>query len=196
MSGGVSYIANCYGVANNRYMKKIRSEGALKVHHVLGRYGWAMSQYLPTGGFRWITEKDVNKIDLAKNKEDSKRGLILEVDLEYPLELHKLRNDYSLAPEKIKVTKEMLSLYCESIREKFNITIGQVHKLIPTLGSKGKYVLHYRKLQLYLNLGLKVTKVHRVSELISNHGLSNISTSTLRNESTQKIHSKRFLQTN
>ena len=90
----------------------------------------------------------------------------------------------------------MLSLYCESIRETFNITIVQVHKLIQTLGSKGKYVLHYRKLQLYLNLGLKVTKVHRVSEFISHHGLSNISTSTLRNESWQKIHSKRFFQTN
>ena len=53
-------------------------------------------------------------------------------------------NDYPLAPEKMKVTKEMLSSYCESIREKFNISISQVHKLIPTLNKKEKYVLHYR----------------------------------------------------
>ena len=58
----------------------------------------------------------------------------------------------------------MLSSYCESIREKFNISIGQVHKLIPTLNKKEKYVLHYRNLQLYTDLGLKVKKVHRVSE--------------------------------
>ena len=58
----------------------------------------------------------------------------------------------------------MLSPYCESIREKFNICIGQVHKLIPTLNNKEKYVLHYRKLQLYTDLGLKVKKVHRVLE--------------------------------
>ena len=124
-------------------------------------YGWAMSQYLPTGGFKWLTEKEINKIDLA-NKEDSKKGLILEVDLKYPQELHDLHNDYPLAPEKMKVTKEILSLYCESIREKFNINIGQVHKLIPTLNRKETYVLHYRNLQLYIGLGLKVKQVHRV----------------------------------
>ena len=82
--------------------------------------------------------------DLAKYKEDSTKGLMLEVDLEYPQELHDLHNDYSLAPEQMKVTKEMLSPYCESIGEKFNISIGQVHKLIPALKKKEKYVLHYR----------------------------------------------------
>ena len=72
-------------------------------------YGWAMSQYLP--GFRWLTENEINKIDLAKYKEGSKKSLILEVDLEYPQELHDLHNDYPLAPEKMKVTKQMLSAY-------------------------------------------------------------------------------------
>ena len=43
-----------------------------------------MSQYLPTGNFRWMTDKEISKIDLAKYKENSKKGLILEVDLEYP----------------------------------------------------------------------------------------------------------------
>ena len=90
--------------------------------------------------------------------------MILEVDLEYPQELYDLHNDYPLAPEKMKVTKEMLSPYCESIREKFNISIGQVHTLILTLNKKEKYVLHYRNLQLYTDLGLKVKKVHRVLE--------------------------------
>ena len=105
-------------------------------------YGWAMSQYLPTGGFRWLTEKEINKIDLVKYKEDSKKGVISEVDLEYPQELYDLHNDYPLAPEKMKITKEMLSPYCKSIREKFKISIGQVHKLIPTLNKKEKYAQH------------------------------------------------------
>ena len=123
-----------------------------------------MSQYLPTGDFRWLTEKEIKKIDFAKYKEDSKKGVILEVDLEYQQESHDLHNDYPLAPEKMKVTKEMLSSYCESIREKLNISIGQVHKLIPTLNKKEKYVLHYRSIHLYSDLGLKVKKVHKVLE--------------------------------
>ena len=89
--------------------------------------------------------------------------MILEVDLEYPKELHELHNDYPLAAEKMKVTKEILSPYCKNIQQ-FGISIGQVAKLIPTLSSKKNYVLHYRNLQLYLSLGLKLRKLYRVLE--------------------------------
>ena len=64
-----------------------------------------MSQYLPTEGFRWMTEKQIDKINLAEYEEDSKKGLIMEVDLEYPEELHNLHNDYPLGPEKVKVLR-------------------------------------------------------------------------------------------
>ena len=64
----------------------------------------------------------------------------------------------------MKVNKEILSTYCEIIRDKYGISIGQVSKIIPTLGKKEKYVLHCRNLQLYLSLGLKLKKVHRVLE--------------------------------
>ena len=93
-----------------------------------------------------------------------KKGVILKLDLEHPQELHDLHNNYPLAPEKMKVTKDMLSPYCESEKEKFNISIGQVHKLIPVLNKKERCVLHYRNLQLHTDLGLKVKKVHRVLE--------------------------------
>ena len=118
-------------------------------------YRCAMSQHLPTGDFKWMTE-EIEKINLSKYTDDYKKGMILEVDLEHPQELHDLHNDYPLASERIKVTKEMLSNYCKTIRNKYNISIGQVHKLVPTLSKKEKYVLHYRNLQLYLDLGLKI----------------------------------------
>ena len=66
--------------------------------------------------------------------------------------------------KKIRFNKDMLLNYCENIREKYGITIGQVQKLIPTLSNIEKYVRHYRNLQLYLSLGLKLKKVHRVLE--------------------------------
>ncbi|XP_068737976.1 uncharacterized protein [Montipora capricornis] len=165
MRGGTSYIANRYGKANNRYMKTYDEKAPSKYIMYLDAnnlYGWAMSQYLPTGGFKWLAKNQIDKIDLAKYKEDSNKGLILEVDLEYPKELHDLHNDYPLAAEKVKVNKDMLSNYCQEIANKFKVSTGLVHKLIPTLSNKEKYVLHYRNLQLYTDLGLKITKIHRV----------------------------------
>ena len=88
--------------------------------------------------------------------------MILEVDLEYPQKLHDLHNDYLLAPEKTKVSSGMLSEYCKRIVDKYKISIGLVNKLIPTLRDKKEYVLHYRNLQLYLDLDLKIKKVHRM----------------------------------
>ena len=158
LRGGISYIANRYGKANNKYMKEYDEKVPSKYIMYLDAnnlYGWSMSQYLPTGGFRWMTQKQIDKIDLAKYKEDSEKGLILEVDLEHPEELHDLHNDYPLGPEKVKLTNDMLSDYCKNISEKYNISTGLVSKLIPTLGNKEKYVLHYRNIQLYTDLGLK-----------------------------------------
>ena len=165
MCGGVSYIANQYGNVNNKYMKEYDEKVPAKYIMYLDAnnlYGWAMSQYLPTGNFKWMTDKEISKIDLGKYKADGKKGLTLEVDLEYPKELHDLHNDYPIAPEKVKVSNDMLSAYCKKIAKKYNISTGLVSKLIPTLMDKKEYVLHYRNLQLYLNLGLKIKKLHRV----------------------------------
>ena len=165
--GDISYIANRFGEANSKYMKEYNKEKPSKYIMYLDAnnlYGHAMSQYLPTGGFQWLTEKQINKIMNKTILSDNKKGYILEVDLEYPEELHELHNDYPLAAEKMKVTKDMLSPYCKTIQEKFGVTIGQVAKLTPTLTEKKNYVLHYRNLQLYLSLGLKLKKVHRVLE--------------------------------
>ena len=167
LRGGVSYIANRYGKANNKYMKEYDEKAPSKYIMYLDAnnlYGWAMSQYLPTGNFKWLSQKQIEKTNLGKYTENSKKGLILEVDLEYPQELHDLHNDYPLGPEKIKVAKDMLSDYCKKIADKFNISSGLVHKLIPTLNDKEKYILHYRNLQSYLSLGLKLKKIHRVLE--------------------------------
>ena len=167
LRGGVSYISHRYSKANNKYMSKYDENMPSKYIMYLDAnnlYGWAMSQYLPTGNFRWMTEKQISKLNVARYNENSEKGLILEVDLEYPKELHDLHNDYPLAPEKVCVKKDMLSDYCKKIATKYNISTGLVHKLIPTLSNKEKYVLHYRNLQMYIDLGLKLKKIHRVLE--------------------------------
>ena len=125
-------------------------------------YGWAMSEYHPYEEFQWL--ENIDEFDINSINEKSDTGYFLEVDLEYPDELHELHNDYPLAPEKLAVSSDMLSNYCKKIADKYEIKVGDVKKLIPNLGNKTKYVLHYKNLQLYLSLGMKLTKIHRVLE--------------------------------
>ena len=143
--GGISYIAKRYAKANNKYMCDYHSNKQSTFITYLDKNnlcGWAMSEYLPYGEFEWL--KNVDSFDVMSTDEKSDVGYILEVDLEYPKELHEVLNDYPLAPEKITVTNDILK------------------KLIPNLGNKNKYVLHYKNLQLYLSLRIKLTKVYRI----------------------------------
>ena len=70
-------------------------------------------------------------------------GYLLKVNLEYPDELHELQNDYPLAPEKLAVSNDLLSRYCKKIVDKYETKVGDVKKLIPNLGNKTNYVVHY-----------------------------------------------------
>ena len=119
-----------------------------------------MSGYLRYGGFKWL--KDVDNFNVNSISENSSTGCILEIDLKYPDELHELHNDYPLAPEKRAIPYEMLPNYCKKIADEYGIKVGDVKKLIPNLGDKNNYVIHYRNLQLNLSLGMKLTKIHRL----------------------------------
>ena len=119
-----------------------------------------MSEYLPYREFEWL--KNVDELDVMSIDEKSDVGYILEVDLEYPNKLHELHNDYPLALEKLAVTNDMLSKYCKSFADEYDIKVGNVKKIIPNLGNKIKYVLHHRNLQLYLSLGMELTNIHRM----------------------------------
>ena len=148
MRGGISYIAHRHAVANNKYMKNYNPERESSYIMYLDAnnlYGWAMSQSLPFKDFNWLPPED---FILDNYTDDTRKGVILEVDLEYPEELHHLHNDYPLAPEKILVSDDMLSPYCKGLKDSENISSGRVHKLVPNLMSKEKYILHYRNLQL------------------------------------------------
>ena len=123
-------------------------------------YGWSMSEYLPYEEFKWL--ENVDEFDVNSVNEKSEIGYFLKVDLEYPDQLHELHNEYLLAPEKLAISSDMLSKFCKEIADEYDIKVGDVKKLIPNLRNKTKYVLHYRNLQLYLSLGMKLIKIHRV----------------------------------
>ena len=121
-----------------------------------------MSQFLPTGGWRWLSQKEIDKLDIMSIPEKTPVGYILEVDLGYPQHLHNDHSDYPLAPEKLKIHPDMLSPYSQNLLEELELSRRPVEKLVPNLLPKTKYFVHYRNLQLYLKLGLVLERVHRV----------------------------------
>ena len=140
--GGISNAFKRYAKANNKFMKNFDPE--LKSSFIVyldanNLYGWAMSKPLPVGGFEWMSEKELENWE--EFVEEKGVGCILEVDLEYPAELHDFHNDFPLAPEKM--------------------ILGKVEKLTQNLRDKEKMVLHGKNLQLYLSLGMKLKLIRR-----------------------------------
>ena len=135
--GGVSTVSNRYGKTNNKYMGDSfddkKPSKYITYLYANNLYGWAMGKPLPTHGFKWMKKNELETWE--------KHSCILEVDLLYPKSLHDLYNDYPLAPEQIEVNK--------------------VDKLIPNLGYKEKYIIHYENLKQYLSLGLELVEIHR-----------------------------------
>lgn len=168
LRGGISVISNRYAKANNEYTEegfdKTKDKSFIIYLDCNGLYAEAMTRPLPTGAFRFWTNDEIrNRYDdfeYSKIHRDSDMGYILEVDLEYPEDLHDIHNDYPLAPERMTATEEMLGPYARSFPERPKPT----EKLIPNLRDKTNYVLHYENLKLYLDLGMKLKRVHQVLE--------------------------------
>ena len=175
MRGGISYTAKRHSKTNNKHMKSYdSSKESIYISYLDANnlYCWPMSQYLPYGRFNWLNKKEISDFCLNSVSKSGSIGYILEADLEYLSQLHDLHNDYPLAPEKLEISKNMPK-YCFNIASKYGIKIGGVNKLVRNLGNKSKYVVHYRNLQLYLSLGMKLTNVHRILEFKQSDWLKN-----------------------
>jgi hypothetical protein len=163
LRGGISMVSKRYARANNPRVAGYDSTQARS--HIMyldanNLYGWAMSQPLPTGGFQWVQTPDKLRGSIPDHPADGAQGYILEVDLEYPVELHETHNAYPLAPERLVVPKSWMSEYQQGLLDA-GVASTEVEKLVPNLRDKERYVLHYRNLQLYLSLGMRLKKIHR-----------------------------------
>ena len=175
--GGISMIGNQFARANNEELG-VEYEKSKMISHIMlldcnNQYGWAMSQYLPYGGFKWVNDlEDTHAINLNTDieywregimslQDEDSVGFIFEVDLEYAKELHDLHDTYPLAPEHVNIKEDMLSEYQKKLAKKLGIKIGG-DKLCLTLNNKQNYICHYRNLKQYLSLGLKLMSVRKV----------------------------------
>lgn len=161
LRGGVSMASERYAKANNPSVEGYdpnKPKTWIMYNDANNLYGWAMSQPMPTGGFKWVTNPD--SICYEELPADHPIGYILEVDLEYPEELHDAHNSYPLAPERLSVKQHWISPYQQDLLG--GQKVDSTKKLIPNLVKKERYIIHYKNLELYEELGMKCTKIHRV----------------------------------
>ena len=165
LRGGVTTTNHRHFKANNQYLDDFSSEEPSSfIHYVDSNnlYGASMSQKMPTGNFRWLDKSDIDQMDVSKIDADGSTCYIIEVDLEYQQSLHDYHNDYPLAVESKMITEEQLSpfnkTFLKNNKEKFKST----RKLCPDLHDKYNYVCSLKNLQLFLQHGLKLKKIHRV----------------------------------
>ena len=84
-----------------------------------------------------------------------------------------MHNDYPLVPEKLAIPYDMLSDYSKKIADEYGIKVGGVKKLIEKFSNKTNFVVHYRNLQLYFSLGMKLTKIHKVRKFKQSDRMKN-----------------------
>ena len=142
---GITQAVRKYTAANNKYMGDrfdSKSENSyLQYLDADNLYGWAMSQPLPTGGFKWV---DVNPNEISELATRTDKGYLLEVGVSYPKEFHNQHND--------------LPFMCERLE------INGVEKLVFNLRDKKNYVIHIQALNQALQHGLRLDRIHRAIE--------------------------------
>ena len=151
--GGITQLVHKWAIANNPYMgckyDPLQLTNYLQYLDANNLYGWAMSQPLPTGEFKWVDIKNLKQeaqelkrtIDMMVRNSNHGVGYVLEVDTKYPIELHDHHTIYHS---------------CEKIR------VNGVEKLVPNLHDKKKYVIHVKALKQALDHGLVLERIHRV----------------------------------
>ena len=166
LRGGMSVITHRKAEANNKYMSAYDPDKPSKYITYLDAnslYSWSMNQYSPNVGFKWIYPEGLSFDNV---RADSETGHILEVDLNYPKELHDFHNEYPYCCEHTIVENNMLSPYATYIAEKHGLVGGKNSnsKLVSSLTDKERYVIHEMNLRQAVDAGLVLTKIHRVIE--------------------------------
>ena len=122
-----------------------------------------MCKKLPYDDFKWYYGR-MDEKRVMKYSDGDDIGYILEVDLDYPKELHDLHKDYPLAPEIMSISENMLSQVQKDIHKYYygkDASDEKSNKLVLNVMAKKKYVLHISALKFYLQHGLSLIKVHR-----------------------------------
>ena len=157
--GGLSYV-NQRSTDIDELEKKTGEKYILAYIDCNSLYGAAMSRKLPVRGYRWLSEEELANFDINKQDFEDEKGYAFQVTLEYPPELQLQHSSYPLACHHLEVEEEELSPYAKECLEEFQMKYTKTKKLSATFNERKEYVLHGMNLKLYLQLGLRIKKLH------------------------------------
>lgn len=143
--GGLTQTVKRHVKANNKHLPNYESDQEsiyLGYFDANNLYGWAMSNPLPRGDFAWIDPESLG--DITQLPRNGDIGYILECDFQYPETIHDHHYDLPMLARSERPPE------------------GKHDKLMMTLYNKERYVAHFWVVQQALQLGLKITKIHRV----------------------------------
>ena len=173
IKGGVAFIGSPrYARANHPDMPQNEYDPTAPTTHIHffdfnGLYTEVMqSNRLPTHGFRWLSEYELERFNVMEIPEDSDHGYIIDCDLDYPASLHdSIHDQMPFAPERTRISVGDLSAYSRQLAKECGINLDNLHeteKLCLTLRDKKRYVTAYLNLQTYIKHGLVLKKIYRV----------------------------------
>jgi hypothetical protein len=187
LRGGMCYVSKRYVQARNPYTDGSRTMDNPTNTWIIyldanNLYGAAMMMPLPYGEYEWMPDDVVRTLFgdmeqlkrwLEKQTIEQEKGYVLEVDLEYPEEIHDFMNDYPVAVERKTVFTSQFSEKQHALLKANGVHyVESVSKLLASLERKENYVVHYLNLQLYVRLGVRVTRVHRACSFLQKRWLA------------------------
>ena len=112
-------IAHRHAKANNPYISENYDQSAPNTYilntECCNLYGNALASFLPTGGFQWLADREIDMFDVTKIPPDSNSRYLLDVDLKYEDFLHNEHNDYPPPPKSLTITDSMLSPFARNL---------------------------------------------------------------------------------
>src|SRR5438552_117126 len=128
--------------------------------------GNALGRLLPWSNFEWLTRLEISALNWQTIDTEGEFGYLLKVDLKYPNNIHDTTQDFPLAPESDKVTADMLTPYMSenygkhAVSSECSLKHLSLRKLLMTCREKKEYAVRFKMLKFYLEMGMRVTKIH------------------------------------
>ena len=135
-------------------------------------YGNALRRKFAYADYKYLSPEEITAIDWQTIDTEGDHGYFVVCDLHCPPDVQKKTRNFPLAPETVELTYDMLSPYSKDVNRRKNLTLkpdsqkpdhySSCRKLIAHFNDKVEYVVHFATLKFYLEMGMEITRIHRV----------------------------------